>query len=108
MAKTIKFTYKDVDYTLEFTRKSLEKMENDGIVLSQIAEKPVTMIPKMFKYSFHANHKRLSNELIEEMFNLFTDKNSLFDKLSEMAMDALNTLFEEPKEKNAIQWKASF
>lgn len=36
MAKVINFTYKDVDYTLEYTRKTLEKMEADGIVLASI------------------------------------------------------------------------
>ena len=30
MAKVINFTYKDKDYTLEYSRKTLEKMEADG------------------------------------------------------------------------------
>lgn len=31
MAKVINFTYNDKDYTLEYTRKTLEKMETDGM-----------------------------------------------------------------------------
>lgn len=108
MSKTIKFTYKEVEYTLEYTRKSLEKMEADGIILSEMGAKPVTILPKLFFYSFYANHKRAKKEDIEEIFELFTNKNEMYNKLSEMAMDTLNTLFEEKESKNAIKWNASF
>lgn len=108
MKKTINFTYKDVDYTLEYTRKTLEKMEADGIVLSELDKKPVTILPKLFQYAFFANHKRISKELVEEIFDLFTNKNDMYNKLTEMAMETLNTLFEETTEKNAISWTATF
>lgn len=108
MAKVINFTYNDVDYTLEYTRKTLEKMEDDGIVLAELDKKPVTILPKLFQYAFFANHKRISKALVEEIFNLFTDKNDMYNKLSAMAMDTLNTLFEDNKSKNAIKWKANF
>ena len=108
MAKVINFTYKDVDYTLEYTRKTLEKMEADGIVLAQLDKKPVTILPKLFQYAFFAHHKRISKILVEEIFELFTDKNDMSNKLSTMAMDTLNTLFEDNTSKNAIKWKANF
>lgn len=62
MAKVINFTYKDKDYTLEYTRKTLEKMEADGINLTDLDKKPVTILPKLFEYAFFANHKRTSKE----------------------------------------------
>lgn len=91
MAKVINFIYKDVDYTLEYTRKTLEKMEADGIVLAQLDKKPVTILPKLFQYAFFAHHKRITKSLVEEIFELFTDKNEMYNKLSTMAMDTLNT-----------------
>ena len=97
MAKVINFTYKDVDYTLEY-----------GIVLAQLDKKPVTILPKLFQYAFFAHHKRISKTLVEEIFELFTDKNDMYNKLSTMAMDTLNTLFEDNTSKNAIKWKANF
>ena len=54
MAKTIKFSYKGVDYTLEFTRKSIEIMEHKGFVLSDISEKPMTILPTLFRGAFLA------------------------------------------------------
>ena len=50
----------------------------------------------------------MSKELIEEMFGLLTDKNEMYNKLSEMAMETLNTLFEDSTEKNAIKCTATF
>lgn len=44
----------------------------------------------------------------KKMFELFTDKNEMYNKLSEMAMETLNTLFEDSTEKNAIKWTATF
>lgn len=105
MAKVINFTYKDVDYTLEYTRKTLEKMEADGIVLAQLDKKPVTILPKLFQYAFFAHHKRISKTLVEEIFELFTDKNDMYNKLSTMAMDTLNTLFEDNTSKTPSSGK---
>ena len=98
MSKTIQFTYNDVDYTLEYTRKTLEKMD----------KKPVTILPKLFEYAFYAHHKRIKKAEVDNIFHLFTNKNDMYNKLSEMATDTLNTLFEEDNSKNAISWKASF
>lgn len=108
MSKTITFTYQDKEYTLEYTRKTLEKMEADGIILAELEKKPVTILPKLFTYAFFANHKSISKQKTEEIFTLFTDKNDMYNKLSIMAMETLNTLFEESTSKNAIKWKASF
>lgn len=108
MSKTIEFTYKDVDYKLEYTRQTLEKMEADGIVLSEMNRKPVTILPKLFQYAFYAHHKRIKKTEVEEIFHMFTNKNEMYTKLSEMATDTLNTLFEENNSKNALSWKANF
>lgn len=108
MSKTIQFTYNDVDYTLEYTRKTLEKMEADGIILADMNKKPVTILPKLFEYAFYAHHKRIKKAEVDNIFHLFTNKNDMYNKLSEMATDTLNTLFEEDNSKNAISWKASF
>lgn len=108
MSKTIQFTYNDVDYTLEYTRHTLEKMEADGIVLADMNKKPVTILPKLFEYAFYAHHKYIKKKEVEEIFQLFTNKNEMYTKLSEMATDTLNTLFEENTSKNAISWKVNF
>lgn len=108
MSKTIEFTYEDEDYTLMYTRETLEKMEEDGIIIAEMNKKPVTILPKLFSYAFYAKHRTISKETVNKIFQLFTDKNEMYNKLSIMATDTLNTLFEEDDSKNAIKWKASF
>lgn len=108
MAKTIKLTFEDKEYTLEFTRKTLEKMEADGIYIAELQNKVVTTTVNLFRYSFFANHKRMKNEEIERVYNKISKKQELIAKLTEMVMDTLNSLYEEPEEKNAITWTATF
>ena len=36
MAKQLKFTYKAIDYTLEFSRKVIEDMERAGFIADDI------------------------------------------------------------------------
>ena len=72
MSKTIQFTYNDVDYTLEYTRKTLEKMEADGIVLADMNKKPVTILPKLFEYAFYAHHKRIKKAEVDNICLLYT------------------------------------
>lgn len=108
MAKTIRFTYKDVDYTLEFTRHSVEVMESQGFDIIGLEKKVISSIPDLFKYSFLAHHKRTKQKDIEEMYKLFSNKQSLGNKLLEMIIETVNSLFEEPDdEKNAIKWEAN-
>lgn len=55
MSKTIQFTYNDVDYTLEYTRKTLEKMEADGIVLADMNKKACDYFYQSF-LNMHSMH----------------------------------------------------
>lgn len=40
MAKQIVFTYEDKEYTLEFTRRTVKQMEDEGFVAQDIDRKP--------------------------------------------------------------------
>lgn len=106
MAKTINFTYKDVDYTLEFTRHTVEVMESQGFDIVGIENKIFSSVPKLFKFSFLAHHKKTKQKDIEEMYKLFTEKQALANRLFEMLNETINTLFDEPDDsKNAIKWE---
>ena len=106
--KSIEFTYKGVTYKLEFTRETVAAMERAGIVLADIKTKPMSTLPSIFEFAFLANHKRTKRALVNEIYGLFADKEELYDKLSDMISDTLETLFEVEDEKNAITWTANF
>lgn len=109
MAKTVKLTFNDKEYTLEFTRATLEKMEADGYSIADAQTKIVTWQRVEFEYAFFANHKRMKKEDIKKIYDRLTNKRALIEKLSEMMLDCINSIYDEPEEeKNAISWTATF
>ena len=98
MAKTITITYEGTKYTLEFTRKTVDQMENQGFNVRDIRNKPVSTLPTLFAGSFLAHHKWLKEETIEEIFKKIPNKDDFFEKLAEMYNEPLETMLAEPDE----------
>lgn len=111
MAKTIRINYDGIDYTLEYTRKTVSEMENAGFILAETREKPVTNIPLLFEGAFLAHHRHITKTmgLAEKIYNSLTNRDELIKKLMDMYRDSVETLFDEPEpsEKNA-SWEANF
>lgn len=42
MAKQLKFTFKDKEYVLEFTRRTVTEMEKKGFVAAEVENKPMS------------------------------------------------------------------
>lgn len=109
MAKQINFEYEGNEYTLEFTRKSIEQMERQGFVASEITEKPMLTLPALFAGAFLAHHRYLKREIIDKIFDKFTNKQELIGKLAEMYNEPILALMDEPEESEGnIQWGASW
>ena len=110
MAKQLTLSFEGQDYTLEFTRKSIEKMEQAGFVIGDAMEKPMTTLPTLFAGSFLAHHKWVKQDTIDKIYAEIPNKEDFFGKLVEMYAEPIEALFDEPKgeaEKNA-QWVANF
>jgi len=109
MGKQINFEYKGNDYTLEFTRKSIEIMERQGFAATDITEKPMTTLPSLFAGAFIAHHRYAKKEIIDEIFSKMTNKQELISKLAEMYNEPILALVEEPEESEGnVSWEASF
>ena len=107
--KQLKFTYNDKEYTLEFTRKSVEQMEKQGFIATEIENKPATYIPMLFAGAFLAHHRFEKKQVIDEIYANMTHKDDLIAKLAEMYNDPIMTLIEEPDETEGnISWTPSF
>lgn len=103
----ITFTYKDREYELGYTRKTVKAMEANGFDIKSITEStsPVTMITELFSGAFLANHKYVKRELIDEIYDSLAAKQDIIAALIEMYMEAVNSLFEEVgDEGNATIW----
>jgi hypothetical protein len=111
MGKQIKFEYKNKEYTLEYTRESVKQMEREGFKGEDIVNKPMLTLPKLFAGAFKAHHKfDTKQKIIDEMFELFTNKQALVEKLAEMYSEPMETLMDDEAidEGNAIAWEANF
>jgi hypothetical protein len=111
MAKQLKFEHNSKEYTLEFTRESVKQMEREGFVANDILTKPMNTLPKLFAGAFKAHHRYdVKQKQIDEIFDLFTNKNALVEKLAEMYHEPFETLMdnENVDEGNAIAWEANF
>lgn len=110
MAKQIIFTYGEKDYTLEYTRRTVKQMEDEGFVARDIDSKPMTLLPALFAGAFKAHHRFVKQEVIDEIYAAMPNKEDLIGKLAEMYNEPIETLMAEPDGKAAknVQWTASW
>lgn len=110
MNKQLNFTYKDKEYCLEFTRKSVEQMERNGFNASEITEKPMSTLPALFRGAFIANHPFEKPRVIDEIYTHMTDKSMLIGKLAEMYNEPIEALVADPDEDDEgnVTWTASW
>jgi hypothetical protein len=109
MAKQIRFNYQGVDYVLEYTRKSVETMERQGFVATDIIEKPMTTLPALFAGAFLANHRFTKRDVIDEIYDKMPNKQELIKNLSEMYNEPIEALLDEPVDSEGnVEWKASW
>lgn len=114
MAKTL--TIKDPvsgeNYTLEYTRKSVEIMEKQGFVAEEVDRKPMTMLPALFAGAFIARHRFVKKEVIDRIYACLPRKDELIPKLVEMYNEPILTLMEEPAsdegDEGNMEWTANW
>lgn len=105
MAKTLTITANDVEYTLEFTRKTVSILEKQGFVLSDIAEKPMTTLPELFAGAFLAHHRYVKREVIDSIYDSMPNKEDLIKRLAEMYNEPIEALIAEPEESEGnVSW----
>ncbi len=109
MSKQLNFKYNGTEYTLEFTRRSVEQMERDGFVADDIKTKPMTMLPTLFAGAFKAHHRLVKREVIDAIYEKMTDKAGLIAALAAMYNEPLLALLDEPAESSEnLTWTQSW
>lgn len=107
MSKKITFTFEEKEYTLEYTRKTVRQMEEQGFVARDVETRPMTLLPQMFAGAFLAHHRFVKPEVIERIYKAMPNKDDLIGKLSEMYNEPIETLLDEPTEGN-VEWTPSW
>lgn len=109
MSKQLHFNYEGRDYTLEFTRRTVEMMERQGFIAEEVKTKPMSTLPALFAGAFLANHRFVKPEVIDAIYAKMTNKGDLIGKLAEMYNEPIATLMEEPEEHEGnLTWTTSW
>jgi hypothetical protein len=109
MSKQLNFKYNGTEYTLEYTRRTVEQMEKAGFVAEDIKTKPMLMLPQLFAGAFLAHHKFTKPEVIDEIYAKMTNKGELIGKLAEMYNEPILALIDEPAESSEnLTWTQSW
>ncbi len=114
MSTKITVTYQNNDYVLEYSRTAVKQMEQQGFVLDQISEKPMTMVPLLVYGAFMKNNKGIKRNLVDEIYEHISDKigdgeNGFIHALLEMYAETVNTLTDNDSvdEGNKAVWKVT-
>lgn len=98
MAKQIEINYKGNDYTLEFNRAVVRRMEENGFVVD--TDKPATMITELFKGAFQMHHRRIDPKLVEEIWDAQKKKDELLSVLISMYAEPIAALMDEDEDED--------
>ena len=103
----IVFEHKGTNYTLEFSRDSVKQMERNGFDISEIGGKPYTALSALFKGAFLCHHSRVSQTIIEEIWEGLENKEDLFEALVNLYNEPIEAMMKEPDEGKKISWKVT-
>lgn len=96
MNTTINLTWKGDKYTLEYDRSTVKILENAGFVLEEFLRKPMNNIELVFSCAFLKNHRNISQNTIDAIFDKVKDKSGLLQVLQTMIQDTYESLLDEP------------
>ena len=111
MSTTVTITYQKQQYILEYSRNAVKQLEQQGFVVDQLGEKPMTMVPLLVYGAFIKNHKGIKRALVDEIYEHIVDKigdseDGFIQVLLEMYAETVNTLTDTSAvdEGNAAIW----
>ena len=108
MAKTVTFNYQGKDYTLEYNRDAIIKMEEQCFKANEKAEDAqFTTVWLLFKGAFWKNHRDVSNDTVETILKAISDKQKLYERLLEMIKEAYETISKDSESGN-VNWVANW
>lgn len=83
----------DPKYTLEFSRKIVATAERRGFVLDQIGTRPLTGCQDLFHFAFLKNHRNISRETTDELFDELggIESDGLIERLIALYNDAIRS-----------------
>lgn len=98
MNTKINLTYKNVPYCLEYDRMGVKTLEANGFSIEDFLKKPMSNIEMVFAGAFIKNHRKIKQELVNEIYSKCKDKDKLIATLTTMIQETYDVLFDEPED----------
>ena len=84
------------EYTLAFTRSTVEFAEKRGFKIRDVADFPVNNIKDLFHFAFRANHKGMNQGDTDRIFDeLRVNRQNLLQRLLELYSEPLDSLMDD-------------
>mgnify|MGYP003308725464 CR=1 FL=1 len=64
MSTTVTITYQKQQYVLEYSRNAVKQLEQQGFVIDQLGDKPMTMVPLLVYGAFIKNNKGIKLRIV--------------------------------------------
>ena len=86
-------TYEGREYTLEYSLKSVKRMEANGFVSpSSGSVKPASYVTELFYGAFFKNHRFVTPDEAEKIWNAMTHRTELVTRLTRLYSQTINDL----------------
>jgi hypothetical protein len=76
---------------------TIKMIESEGFEMESFSKQPMTMIELVFKGAFYKNHRKLSQNTIDEIYAHCENKEELLNEIAKMINECYNALMEDPK-----------
>ena len=86
------------EYKLEFNRKTVSAMENNGFVLN--LDRPNTVVDALFYGAFQMHHRKIDRDKVREIWAQQTHKSDLLTALVKLYQKPLDDLMAEPEDES--------
>jgi hypothetical protein len=109
MAKQLVISYQGKEYTLEYTKRTAKKLEQSGVYVKDIEDKPLTVLPALFAGAFQAHHPFIKQDIVDDIYAHLPNKLGLVSKLGELYNEPLQSLIGDPEEDEGnATWEANW
>ena len=103
----LEFDYNDRHYCLEYTRDTVRTMEASGFNPNDIDEKPLLRFEQLWAGAFLANHRKVSNSIVKNLFEVVGKQNGVREALLNMIAETYESLLpkdDEPESEGNVTW----
>lgn len=99
-ARPIHISYNGSEYILNFNRKTIRRMEENGFDITKIRSMPISGVLTLFHGAFLMYHRNIRPEETEEIWDSMTNKTKLLSALINLYTDNINALMDDEAEED--------